>query len=651
MKEWVKEIKDYMDMKELVQWLNERTKEYDEGNPTVSDKEWDDKYFQLVMMEYYEGYQEANSPTQKINWDAVSALNKVKHNHPMLSLDKTKDVDEVKSFLGDKEYLAMAKMDGLTCSLKYNNGRLISAETRGNGEIGEDILHNANVVANIPLNIPLKDELIVDGEIICDLNTFKDFEKDYKNPRNFASGKIRSLDPMDCAKANLSFIAWDCISAISNTLSNKLMMLDILGFDIVPFSFNHSIFKDNLMEEIEWIKDISKEKFYPLDGIVFKFNNCKYYESLGHTEHHFRGGLAFKFYDEEYETELLDIEWSMGRTGVLSPVAIFKPIDIDGTIVSRASLHNISVAHKTLGRHAFGWKGQKVFVYKANMIIPQISRAEEDNDLTKHYFNLPSVCPICGGNVEVRKEIDSEMLYCINSQCDGKLVNKIDHFFGKKGLDAKGFSRATIQKIIDWGYVENISDCFRLDEHRADWIKRPGFGEKSVTGILTALDRCRNTSLNKIIAAAGIPLIGSTVSKSLAKRFKTYDEFRTATREVDFSTLDGFGYEMNNALHKFDYTELDYIVENFLTIEVEEAETEAVLPLEGLVFVITGKLSRKRDDIKADIEAKGGKVTGSVSSKTSYLVCNDKNSNTGKSKDAKALGIPIITEEELNALG
>ena len=640
-----------MDMKELVQWLNERTKEYDEGNPTVSDKEWDDKYFQLVMMEYYAGYQEANSPTQKISWDAVSALNKVKHNHPMLSLDKTKDVDEVKSFLGDKEYLAMAKMDGLTCSLKYNNGRLISAETRGNGEVGEDILHNANVVANIPLNIPLKDELIVDGEIICDLNTFKDFEKDYKNPRNFASGKIRSLDPMDCAKANLSFIAWDCISAISNTLVNKLMMLDILGFDVVPFSFNHSIFKDNLMEEIEWIRDTSKKKFYPLDGIVFKFNDCEYYESLGHTEHHFRGGLAFKFYDEEYETELLDIEWSMGRTGVLSPVAIFKPIDIDGTIVSRASLHNISIAHKTLGGHAFGWKGQKVFVYKANMIIPQISRAEEDNDLTKYYFNLPSVCPICGGNVEVRKEIDSEMLYCTNPQCDGKLVNKIDHFFGKKGLDAKGFSRATIQKIIDWGYVENISDCFKLDEHRADWIKRPGFGEKSVTSILTALDGCRNTSLNKIIAAAGIPLIGSTVSKSLAKKFKTYDEFRTATREVDFSTLDGFGYEMNSALHKFDYTELDYIVENFLTIEVKKAETEATLPLEGLVFVITGKLSRKRDDIKADIEAKGGKVTGSVSSKTSYLVCNDKNSNTGKSKDAKALGIPIITEEELNALG
>ena len=641
-----------MDMKELVQWLNERTKEYDEGNSTVSDKEWDDKFFELVKEEERLGFAEKNSPTQKVNWEVVSALNKVKHNHLMLSLDKTKDIEEVKSFIGDKDFIAMTKLDGLTCSLHYINGHLVSAETRGNGEIGEDITHNAKVNSTIPLYISYRDELIVDGEIICDKNAFYPFDEknggDYKNPRNFASGKIRSLNPEDSEPLSLSFVAWDVIKGFDecSTLSAKLTELLNYGFLVTPYTIVHSI-----EDSIDFIKDAANKEAYPIDGVVFKFNDIKYYQSLGRTEHHFKGGLAYKFYDEEYETELLDIEWSMGRTGVLSPVAIFKPIDIDGTIVSRASLHNISIANKILGGYAFGWKGQKVFVYKANMIIPQISRAEEDNYLKKHYFNLPSVCPICGGNVEVRKEIDSEMLYCTNPQCDGKLVNKIDHFFGKKGLDAKGFSRATIQKIIDWGYVENISDCFRLDEHRADWIKRPGFGEKSVTSILTALDGCRNTSLNKIIAAAGIPLIGSTVSKSLAKRFKTYDEFRTATREMDFSTLDGFGYEMNSALHKFDYTELDYIVENFLTIEVEEAETEAVSSLEGLVFVITGKLSRKRDDIKADIEAKGGKVTGSVSSKTNYLVCNDKNSNTGKSKDAKALGIPIITEEELNALG
>ena len=639
-------------MNKLITELNYHTKLYDEGKPEWTDKEWDDKFFELVREEERLGFAEKNSPTQKVNWEMVSALNKVKHNHLMLSLDKTKDIEEVKSFIGDKDFIAMTKLDGLTCSLHYINGHLVSAETRGNGEIGEDITHNAKVNSTIPLYISYRDELIIDGESICDKNAFYPFDEknggDYKNPRNFASGKIRSLNPEDSEPLSLSFVAWDVIKGFDecSKLSAKLTELLNYGFLVTPYTIVHSI-----EDSIDFIKDAANKEAYPIDGVVFKFNDIKYYQSLGRTEHHFKGGLAYKFYDEEYETELLDIEWSMGRTGVLSPVAIFKPIDIDGTIVSRASLHNISIAHKILGGHGFGWKGQKIFVYKANMIIPQISRAEEDNDLTKHYFNLPSVCPICGGNVEVRKEIDSEMLYCTNSQCDGKLVNKIDHFFGKKGLDAKGFSRATIQKIIDWGYVENISDCFRLDEHRADWIKRPGFGEKSVTGILTALDGCRNTDLNKIIAAAGIPLIGSTVSKSLAKRFKTYDEFRTATREVDFSTLDGFGYEMNSALHKFDYTELDYIVENFLTIETEEAETEAVLSLEGLVFVITGKLSRKRDDIKADIEAKGGKVTGSVSSKTSYLVCNDKNSNTGKSKDAKALGIPIITEEELNALG
>ena len=636
------------EMNKLITELNYHTKLYDEGKPEWTDKEWDDKYFQLVMMEYYAGYQEANSPTQKISWDAVSALNKVKHNHPMLSLDKTKDVDEVKSFLKDKEYIAMAKMDGLTCSLKYNNGRLISAETRGNGEIGEDILHNANVVANIPLNIPLKDELIIDGEIICDLNTFKDFEKDYKNPRNFASGKIRSLDPMDCAKANLSFIAWDCISAISNTLSNKLMMLDILGFDVVPFSFNHSIFKDNLMEEIEWIRDISKKKFYPLDGIVFKFNDCEYYESLGHTEHHFRGGLAFKFYDEEYETELLDIEWSMGRTGVLSPVAIFKPIDIDGTEVSRASLHNISIAHKILGGYAFGWKGQKVWVSKRNMIIPQVEKAEEDNDLTKYYFNLPSVCPICGGNVEVRKEIDSEMLYCTNPQCDGKLVNKIDHFCSKKGLDIKGLSKATLEKLLDWGLVEDIDDIYTLCDKRDEWINKPGFGEKSVDKILNAIEESRNCNLIDFIAAIGIPLIGKTVTKQLVQYINSYQDFRDKIdSNYDFTIIEGFGPAMSNAICDFDYTLADRLVKYHLNV-TKTIEEEKTQDLEGKTFVVTGKLKtfKNRDELSAAIAARGGKVASSISGKTDYLINNDTTSTSAKNKKAQELGIPIISEEE-----
>lgn len=654
MRKWVKEIKEYNDMRELIDWLNARTKEYDEGNPTVSDKEWDDKYFQLVMMEYSAGYQEADSPTQKISWDAVSALNKVKHNHPMLSLAKTKEVDEVKSFLGDKEYLAMAKMDGLTCSLKYNNGRLVSAETRGNGEIGEDILHNANVVVNLPLNIPYQDELIVDGEIICDLDTFKDFEKDYKNPRNFASGKIRSLDPMDCAKANLSFVAWDCISTISDTLLDKLMTLDDLGFDVVPFSFSHSIFENDLMKEIEWIRDISKKKFYPLDGIVFKFNNCEYYESLGHTDHHFRGGLAFKFYDEEYETRLKYIEWSMGRTGVLTPVAVFEPIDIDGTEVERASLHNLSILRNTLG--LYPEINQKIWVYKANQIIPQIAKSEKNDTPHDHILNnngMNLLCPICGQLTEIKNNDNVLTIHCVNPDCDGKLVNKINHFVGKKGLDVKGLSKMTLEKLINWGWINNIRDIFELKNYREEWIKQSGFGVKSVDNILAAIEDVRHTTLDKFISALGIPLIGTTAAKLLAKIFDDYEEFRSYVDadDVSFEEFENFGYEMNSALKRYDYSLADEMIKTGIITITSLVKEEKSNGLNGLTFVITGRLSRKRDDIKADIEAKGGKVTGSVSSKTSYLVCNDKNSNTGKSKDAKALGIPIITEEELNQLG
>lgn len=654
MRKWVKEIKEYNDMRELIDWLNARTKEYDEGNPTVSDKEWDDKYFQLVMMEYSAGYQEADSPTQKISWDAVSALNKVKHNHPMLSLAKTKEVDEVKSFLGDKEYLAMAKMDGLTCSLKYNNGRLVSAETRGNGEIGEDILHNANVVVNLPLNIPYQDELIVDGEIICDLDTFKDFEKDYKNPRNFASGKIRSLDPMDCAKANLSFVAWDCISTISDTLLDKLMTLDDLGFDVVPFSFSHSIFENDLMKEIEWIRDISKKKFYPLDGIVFKFNNCEYYESLGHTDHHFRGGLAFKFYDEEYETRLKYIEWSMGRTGVLTPVAVFEPIDIDGTEVERASLHNLSILRNTLG--LYPEINQKIWVYKANQIIPQIAKSEKNDTPHDHILNnngMNLLCPICGQLTEIKNNDNVLTIHCVNPDCDGKLVNKINHFVGKKGLDVKGLSKMTLEKLINWGWINNIRDIFELKNYREEWIKQSGFGVKSVDNILAAIEDVRHTTLDKFISALGIPLIGTTAAKLLAKIFDDYEEFRSYVDadDVSFEEFENFGYEMNSALKRYDYSLADEMIKTGIITITSLVKEEKSNGLNGLTFVITGRLSRKRDDIKADIEAKGGKVTGSVSSKTSYLVCNDKNSNSGKSKDAKALGIPIITEEELNQLG
>ena len=633
-------------VKKLIKELNSYTEAYDKGKPIISDKEWDALYFKLVQLEAESGLFYEDSPTQRIHFQEVSKLDKVIHSHPMLSLAKTKEISEVESFLGGKAYICMAKMDGLTCSLTYRNGRLVGAETRGNGIIGEDILHNALVVKNIPKKISCQEELIVDGEIICTYSDFEPFSNEYKNPRNFASGSIRLLDSRECAKRNLTFVAWDCISGLnSNFLSEKLLELDNLGFTTVPFEIG---LKEYTVEEIcKYAKHINTN--YPLDGVVFKYDNCAEYEKAGRTDHHFKGGLAYKFYDEEYETTLKDIEWTMGRTGVLTPVALFEPIDIDGSVVERASLHNISVAHDTLGGLCFGWKGQKVWVYKANMIIPQISKAEEDDERTKEYFTLPYICPVCGGEVETKKEVDSEMLYCANPQCEGKLVNRIEHFFGKKGLDAKGISKATIEKLIDLGWVTRIRDVFDLSRFESEWKNLPGFGEKSVSNILRAIETCRNCDLESAIAAIGIPLIGRTVAKDLARRFTSYGAFKENVEgSFDFSSLGGYGYEMNKSLKTFDYTELDYIVENYLNIK-EEKQEEKEQKLKDLTFCVTGKVKqvKNRDELKKIIEQHGGKVVDSISKNVKYLINNDSASTSAKNKKAIELNIPIISEEEV----
>ena len=631
-----------INMRELIDKLNYHTQLYDAGKPEISDKEWDDLYFKLVKMENETGLYYEDSPTQKIHFQEVSKLDKVAHNHLMLSLAKTKEINEVKNFLGDKAYICMGKMDGLTCSLTYRGGRLISAETRGNGEIGEDVLHNALVVKNIPKRIPYTDEFIVDGEIICTHTDFEPFSNEYKNPRNFASGSIRLLDSRECSKRNLTFVAWDIIEFDMKFLSSKMQLLQEFGFTIVPYSIEGEI-----EEQIKKIQNQCKELGYPIDGVVFKYDFCRAYEEAGRTDHHFKGGLAYKFYDEEYETTLKDIEWTMGRTGVLTPVAIFEPVDTDGSIIEKASLHNISVAHDTLGGLCFGWKGQKVWVYKANMIIPQISKAEEDDEKTKEYFTLPYICPVCGGEVETKKEVDSEMLYCANPQCEGKLVNRIEHFFGKKGLDAKGISKATIEKLIDLGWVTRIRDMFDLSRFESEWKNLPGFGEKSVSNILRAIETCRNCDLESAIAAIGIPLIGRTVAKDLARRFTSYGAFKENVEgSFDFSSLGGYGYEMNKSLKTFDYTELDYIVENYLNIK-EEKQEEREQKLKDLTFCVTGKVKifKNRDELSAFIESLGGKVTGSVTKNTDYLINNDTESTSAKNKKAKELNIKIIGEQ------
>ena len=638
-------------IRDLINTLNMYTEAYDAGNPIISDREWDDLYFTLVKLENTTGIYYEDSPTQRIHFQEVSKLNKVEHNHPMLSLDKTKELNEVESFIGEKSFICMAKMDGLTCSLRYRDGKLVRAETRGNGQIGEDILHNALVIKNIPKRIPfVEGELTVDGEIICTNEDFMPFATEYKNPRNFASGSIRLLDSRECARRNLSFVVWDAFGEEfrDDFLSEKLYELKSYGFTVVPYITNNLKYNTlglSLEDIVEKIKAYNSQ--YPMDGLVFKYDTTDEYEAAGRTDHHFKGGLAYKFYDEEYETTIEGIEWTMGRTGVLTPVAILAPIDIDGTEVSRANIHNITVAHETLGGLCFGWKGQKVWVYKANMIIPQISRAEEDDERTKEYFTLPYVCPVCGGEVETRKEVDSEMLYCANPQCEGKLVNRIEHFFGKKGLDAKGISKATISKLIDLGWVTRIADVFDLSRYASEWKNLPGFGEKSVSNILGSIEACRNCDLESAIAGIGIPLVGRTVARDLAKRFANYGAFKENIEgSFDFSTLGGYGYEMNKSLKTFDYSELDYIVENYLIFK-EEKNEENEQSLEGLTFCVTGKVSifKNRDELSAFIESKGGKVTGSVSKNTNYLINNDTESTSAKNKKAKELNIKIIGEQ------
>lgn len=638
----------------LVKHLNEYTKLYDEGNPVISDSEWDDMYFELVNLEKETGLILNNSPTQTISYEVVNELKKSEHNHKMLSLEKTKSYSELVNFVGNKQFLISCKMDGLTCSLTYKNGLLVSAETRGNGLIGEDILHNIKTLPSVPKSIPYKEELVVDGEIICTYENFKPFSDAYKNPRNFASGSIRLLDSQECSRRNLTFVVWDVITPLyfpdggEYLLDQKLDFISTFGFEVVPHcshdgrNLTEKIMETFVNDVIFWAEQLS----YPIDGAVIKFNSCSYGRSLGETSHHFKNAIAFKFYDEVYPTKLLDIEWTMGRLGTLTPVAIFDPINIDGSIINRASLHNISIMNSIFGE-AGPYYLQEVNVYKANMIIPQIASADLTESMNAH-FSIPSKCPICGGETKVVVDIDTAVLHCSNSQCVGKLINRLDHFCGKKGLDIKGISKATLEKLIEWGWVESIADIFDLDQYKNDWVKKPGFGVKSVEKILNSIQEGRNCNLSQFIAALGIPLIGATAAKELEKHFKDWESFINAVEgRYTFYCLSGFGAEMHSSLIRFNYDEAIYMVKNFIVFDLI-TEVETSNELNGKVFVITGKVNRfkNRDELKSKIEALGGKVTGSVSKNTHYLINNDVNSTSSKNNTAKSLGIPILSEDD-----
>ena len=641
------------EIRELINFLNKCTKYYDLGEPIISDKEWDDKYYLLKSLEKKFGIYYPDSPTQTVNYEIVNELVKKEHNHDMLSLDKTKDISDIENFLKGFRSLAMSKMDGLTCSLCYNNGILISAETRGNGKVGEDITHNIKVLKNVPTTIPTKEELIIDGEVIC---TYEDFESSgfnlvYKNPRNFAAGSIRLLNSSESKTRNLTFVAWDVIKGFENKsyLSDKLQELKNIGFTICPYKI---IINNEIDNTIQTIIDESKKLSYPIDGIVFKFDDIAYGASLGKTAHHFKNAIAYKFYDETYSTNLLDIEWTMGRTGVLTPVAIFNPVEIDGTTVSKANLHNISILQKTLGK--FPHKNQPIEIYKSNQIIPQIYSADCIEEQTELYYKknpklfIPNLCPECGKKTaRIVQENDSSFLICTNEECEGKLINRLEHFFGKKGLDIKGLSIATLEKLIDWGWVSNIIDLFELEKYKKDWIEKPGFGEKSVNNILNAISVGRECELYQLISAIGIPLVGVNISKELTKHFNSWNSFITAiNNNFDFTSIHGFGEEIDKSLKSFDYSEIIELVNKYIIVKSNDKvkNYKAI----NKTFVITGTLKhfKNRDELKKFIESIGGKVVNSISNNTSYLINNDLLSNSTKNKKAKELKIPIISEEK-----
>lgn len=613
-----------------IEKLNEHTKYYDAGIPLISDEEWDNLYFEISKYEEETGFISENSPTSSISYQVVNKLEKVTHSHPMLSLSKTKSIEDLKSF-SDDETILMAKMDGLTCSLTYKKGVLTLAETRGNGIIGENIAHNAMVIDSIPKRLDTFDDLVVDGEIICDYTSFKEFSNEFKNPRNFASGSIRLLDSEECSKRRLSFIAWDLINSEFNTLEENLNYLDILGFITVP---RHIFEHDNV---VELLKEECKFLSYPIDGLVLKINDIKKYRSLGSNDHHPLGGIAFKFYDELYDTELEDIIWSTAKTGIITPIAKFKPVEIDGTSVSKASLHNLSIMKDILGSP---YTGQKIRVFKANMIIPQVASAEKRE---VGNIEIPKHCPSCGEELVIEKLYNTEVLKCNNTNCPSKILYKLNHFIGKNGLDIDSLSVKTLEKLIELGWLSSLSDIFMLKNHRDEWVELDGFKEHSVDKILNQIPE--EIELWKILASLGIPDVNKSMAKKIVEYFNNEEECIDALlNQDDFSKINGIGRVLADNIKHFDYTEFKDILKH---VSIKKKKLTEEGKLNNLNFCITGSLKyfKNRDELVKVIEDNGGKITG-VSKKLNYLINNDSTSTSSKNKKANELNIPIITEEE-----
>ena len=641
----------------LIKLLNKAADAYyNSGTPIMSDAEYDIKMDELREFEEKTGIIFSNSPTQKVGASVLSSLKKVQIiPKPMLSLGKCHSDVEVAEFANNQNMIAMVKLDGLSVRVKYNNGKLISANTRGNGVEGTDITEHIKQFQNIPLTIPYDKEYIIDGEAIIKISDFEAINQngDFKNPRNAASGALNVLDTKLVKDRRLSFIAWDVIYGYSsdfNYLSDKLEEAKAFGFETVPYVLYPDCGKT--------INDVNKEFIslnneYPCDGVVWKYNNFIYGQAQGSTSHHFKDAIAWKPEVEIAESRLKYIDWTMGRTGVLTPVAVFEPVELDGSVIERASLHNYSIMRKTLGPCAY--VGEPVKIIKANMIIPQIIEAGPfynygeviaAGGISAH--DEPECCPICGHPLELKTSDDGvENYFCSNPNCSGKAVNILDHFCGKKGLDIKGLSKATLEKLISWEWVSNFSDIYELEKHKNEWMNKQGFGDKSVRAVLAAIEDSKAQTLESFISAIGIPLIGRNVAKEICKHVSSYEEFRKLVDDnYDFSNWDTFGPEKCIAIRKYDFTEADKVAK-YLTFAQSEAE-EATNSLYGITVVITGKLNhyKNRAALQKEIENRGGKVSSSISGNTSYLINNDINSTSAKNKSAKAVGIPIISEQE-----
>lgn len=632
---------------------------YNTGNPIMSDKEFDMRLEDLKELEKETGIVFSNSPTQDVvGWPILDELPKAVHNHEMLSLNKCHSIQEIVEFSNNKELVASVKLDGMTASLLYENGIFVKGESRGNGHVGVDITEHIKQFMNIPLKINKKNRYIVDGECIISDDDFAKINQngEYKNSRNLIAGTLNSLDTTVVSQRRAKFIVWDVIEGgNSNNLTDNLNDAESLGFSVVPFWYPVNLESKKLQSTLDYVFEYASDEGFPCDGVVFKFNDIEYGKSLGKTEHHFRNGIAYKKEDDVYKTKLIDVEWNCGKSGQLTPVAIFEPVDIDGSIVNRASLHNVSI-FEDLNLCI----DDTIEIYKANMIIPQIKRnvsAEQRQyieAIEAPTIYIPEYCPICGCKTKIKQDNNSKVLVCTNENCKGKLLSKLTHYVSKNAMDIKGLSESTLEKFIELGWINDFKDIYLLKHHATEMVKFDGFGETSVKKLLNSIEKSRITTLDRFIYSLSIPLIGRSASKTIAECFNydfngLLDNFGF-WKGFDWAALDGFGKAMSDSMDKFitdNVTKYFVDLPGYLIFKKPETTSNSN-SLESKVFCVTGSLNRftNRDEIKEKIESLGGKVSNTVNAKTDYLVCNEA-SNSSKYKKAQSLGVKIVNEDEL----